>query len=366
MEPVRAAPSPAAAVESVRTAAIAAPAAEPGARLPRADLATVLARSSPAVTTATSLNALLDIWGEAPTPSELMSLPQALETLENRGLAVMPLRGASLATLQLFNYPAILELSALDGMPRFVLLTGLEGEDALITGIGDGLPLRVPFVQVEHHWGGDAWVAWRDFEDLPEILRPPLRGAPVIWLQQALGRMGFYDGALTGEFDAATIAGVRDLQASLQIQVDGTVGRVTKLRLYERLGLYAVPRLARARRGDRLSTILRALQRVEGEKGGDGETGGLRDGLVPRGEPLVRPGRARWRIGITAFFALLLLGFFLWWLIPTEEVGPPSEKSPPAIAAAPKPPSRASCSASAPTPTEARGRDRGGEAGRAG
>jgi general secretion pathway protein A len=243
VEPVRAAPIPGAAAESARTAAIAAPAPEPSTRLPRADLATALARSSPAVTTATSLNALLDIWGEAPTPSELMSLSQALAILKSRDLAVMPLRGASLATLQLFNYPAILELSALDGMPRFVLLTGLEGEDALITGIGDGLPLRVPFVQVEHHWGGDAWVAWRDFEDLPEILRPPLRGASVIWLQQALGRMGFYDGALTGELDAATITGVRDLQASLQIQVDGTVGRVTKIRLYERLGLYAVPRL---------------------------------------------------------------------------------------------------------------------------
>ena len=235
--------TPESTVESVRTAAIAAPAAGPDARRPRADMATVLARSSPAVTTATSLNALLDVWGETPTPSELMSLPQALETLENRGLAVMPLQGASLATLQLFNYPAILELSALDGMPRFVLLTGLEGGDALVTGLGDGLPLRVPFAQVERHWGGDAWVAWRDFEDLPEILRPPLHGAPVIWLQQALGRMGFYDGALTGEFDAATITGVRDLQASLQIQVDGTVGNITKMRLYERLGLYAVPRL---------------------------------------------------------------------------------------------------------------------------
>jgi len=229
--------------QPVRTAAIAAPALEPDARLPRAELATVLARSSPAVTTATSVNALLDIWGESPTGNELMSLPQALATLESRGLAVMPLRGASLATLELFNYPAILQLSALDGMPRFVLLAGLESGHALITGIGDGLPLRVPFARLGDHWGGDAWVAWREFEELPEILRPPLSGAPVIWLQKALGRMGFYDGVLTGEFDLATIKGIRDLQANLQIKVDGTVGRVTKLRLYERLGLYAVPRL---------------------------------------------------------------------------------------------------------------------------
>ena len=114
---------------------------------------------------------------------------------------------------------------------------------ALITGLGEGSPLRVSLAQVGDHWSGNAWVAWRDFEELPDILRPPLSGAPVIWLQQALGRMGFYDDAATGEFDAATIQGVRDLQASLQIEVDGTVGRVTKIRLYEKLGHYAVPRL---------------------------------------------------------------------------------------------------------------------------
>jgi hypothetical protein len=203
----------------------------------------MLARSSPAVTTATSLDALLEIWSEAPAGSELASLPQALATLEGKGLGVLALQRANIETLQLFNYPAILELSALDGMPRIVLLTGLEGEHALIAGLGEGLPLRVPLGQVRDHWTGDAWLAWRDFEELPAILRPPLGGAPVIWLQQALGRMGFYGEDPTGEFDAATIQGVRDLQASLQIGVDGTVGRVTKIRLYEKLGSYAVPRL---------------------------------------------------------------------------------------------------------------------------
>ena len=94
-----------------------------------------------------------------------------------------------------------------------------------------------------------------------------------------------------------------------------------------------------------MSTILRALQRVEGEKRvggekrGDGEMEGLREGLVPRGEPLVPPGRPRWQIGLTAFLTLVVLGFFLWWLIPTEEVGEPSATSPPVIAAPPEPPS---------------------------
>jgi hypothetical protein len=100
-----------------------------------------------------------------------------------------------------------------------------------------------------------------------------------------------------------------------------------------------------------LSTILRALQRVEGEKrvkgekrvegekGGDGEMEGLREGLVPPEEPAAPPARPRWRIGLAAILTLLVLGVFLWWLIPTDEVGEPSTTSPPVIAALPEPPS---------------------------
>lgn len=88
-----------------------------------------------------------------------------------------------------------------------------------------------------------------------------------------------------------------------------------------------------------MSTILRALQRLEKEKGGDCEMSGLGEGLAPRGEPPVRAGGARWRIGIAVFLVLLLGGFSLRWWLSAEEASQPSAESPPAIAAAPKPPS---------------------------
>jgi hypothetical protein len=92
-----------------------------------------------------------------------------------------------------------------------------------------------------------------------------------------------------------------------------------------------------------VSTILKALQRVEGEKGGDGgEADGLREGLVPQGEPLRRESGSRWRIGMISLLAAILLGFFLWWMIPTGEVVQPSAGLPPAVAAAPERPSEPS------------------------
>jgi hypothetical protein len=88
-----------------------------------------------------------------------------------------------------------------------------------------------------------------------------------------------------------------------------------------------------------VSTILRALQRVEGEKSREGEMGALREGVVPPGEPLVREGRRRWRIGLAVSLAGILLGFFLWWLIPAEEVTQPSARLPAETAPDPTAPS---------------------------
>ena len=89
-----------------------------------------------------------------------------------------------------------------------------------------------------------------------------------------------------------------------------------------------------------MSTILRALQRVEGEKSNTGEMGALREGVVPPGEPLVRERGRHWRFGVTASLAAILLGFVLWWMIPTGEVSRPSEQQLPPVATEPAPQSR--------------------------
>jgi hypothetical protein len=217
--------------------------------LQRVDLATELARISPAISVASSLDTLLRAWGERPMAAGLMSFEQALAGLEERGLGVLQLREADLGSLSRLNYPAILELSALDGVPRFVLLAELANGEALLAGFDRSGPRRVPAAQLKQLWTGRAWVAWRDFEDLPGIMRPPLSGPPVAWLQDSLSRMGFYAGAPTGEFDSATIEGVRALQTSLNVEVDGTVGEMTKARLYERLGFYRMPRLRKDHEG---------------------------------------------------------------------------------------------------------------------
>lgn len=86
-----------------------------------------------------------------------------------------------------------------------------------------------------------------------------------------------------------------------------------------------------------MSTILRALQRVEGEKSESGEMGALREGVVAPGEPLVRERGRHWRFGVTGSLVVILLGFFVWWMVPGEEASLPSDRSPAPVAAGPDP-----------------------------
>lgn len=86
-----------------------------------------------------------------------------------------------------------------------------------------------------------------------------------------------------------------------------------------------------------MSTILKALRRVEGERSDDSPATGLREGVVAQGAPPSRDRRPLWQIGLAALLVLLLLGFFVWWLIPTDETAPPLARAEPAVAARARP-----------------------------
>jgi hypothetical protein len=222
--------------------------------LPAESLDDAIAASSPAAATAEALRAVFAVWGATTeVPSYLPSLDDALVRLEGADFSVLALRNANLATLELFNHAALLRLRAIDGTPRTVLLIGLEGDQATLVGLHGDLPLRVPWAEVEPRWTRETWIAWRDFAHLPPVLAPGHRGEPVAWLQTTLESLGFLSPANhTGVFDEATRDAVREFQRSRSLAVDGTVGPLTKVILYQSLPELAIPRLVPVSRGEEL------------------------------------------------------------------------------------------------------------------
>ena len=224
------------------------PAAAP-APVPGPSLEQALAAVSPAAATGQALHELLRRWGSPADGPSFLSLDEALERLSGAEIAVLALRNANRATLELFNQASLLQLRAVDGALRTVLLTGLDGEQATLVGLTGDVPLQVPWSEVARYWTGDLHVAWRDFAKLPAMLGPGQRGEPVLWLQGSLQSLGFLsESDRSGIFDAATSDAVRSFQRSRHLTVDGNVGPLTKAMLYEALPDFAIPRLVRAPR----------------------------------------------------------------------------------------------------------------------
>jgi len=251
-------PAASAAALAVETASAQAPEAlravhEPAPPPPAFDLGVALARSSPAATAATSLDALLRRWGSDPLGADLLSLHQLVDLLENTGFAVLHLDDASFARLRAIDRPALIVLQPIDDAPRILLLAQLLDDTVRLEGLG-GEPLRVPASELERFWSGETLVAWRDHAALPPLLGIGDAGPSVRWLQESLAHLGFFAGALDGQFAAPTEAAVRAFQERESLPVDGWVGPLTKIRLYERLpGYGAPPRIASAPPGESLA-----------------------------------------------------------------------------------------------------------------
>jgi general secretion pathway protein A len=198
-----------------------------------------------------AVNALLELWAEPPLSVAPASLQDALDELSARGISVTPIPQADLEAVRRLGYPALLTLQAGSGETRTVALVSLDDGIAELSGVrtGGGV-LRVPVSAVEEQWSdGGAFVLWRSFHDVPEVIAEGDEGAGVLWLQEALGRLGHLDADITGRYDLDTVEGVQSFQRRHQLRADGVVGPLTLMLLFSELDEYAPPRLEVPGRG---------------------------------------------------------------------------------------------------------------------
>jgi general secretion pathway protein A len=250
-DPATPAPPPAVAAAAPGPAAAPAPAASaPAAGAPQQidDLAAALALRSPGACAAEAYAAVLDAWSlpRNPAAPAVLSFPQVVSQLAAHGLDVFSFSAADLEVLRALDHPVLLGIDAADGVRRIVALRELGDGEAELDGVVAGAPVRVPIDELRRIWFGDAHLVWRDFEPLPDVLRPGDAGKGVVWLQQALAEAGYSPGTPSGVFDANTEEAVRAFQTDRHLTADGAVGPLTKMGLYRALPRYAVPHVAGA------------------------------------------------------------------------------------------------------------------------
>ena len=142
----------------------------------------------------------------------------------------------NLTLLKSLNYPAIIELKR----PKhdkgvYTVLKKIVDDHVVMIGVKEEV---MPLGMFNDLWYGHAYIAWKDFENLPRVISPGTSSIAVSWLQHNLKYLNYFDGVENGLYDSKTREAVFKLQKEKNLYVDGIVGPQTKMVLYSLLDVY--------------------------------------------------------------------------------------------------------------------------------
>lgn len=193
-------------------------------------------------------NALLQLWNVAPieAPPPTTTAANLGKLAQQRGQQLFRFQGKLTGLLRL-NVPALLELQLPGGGKRYLALTGLDHGQLLVA---PALVGRTSFGAEELNgcWSGRGYLPWKNFLDIPPLLRQGSRGNQVSRLQTLLKGAGAYQGPITTVFDLATVAALKNFQRTRGIEPDGLPGNETLLLLYRCGGGFFPPGLTNKER----------------------------------------------------------------------------------------------------------------------
>jgi len=212
------------------------------------DLGGVLAKVNRRSSRTLAMKAVIDLWSGTPENSPLlndMEDDQAFFKVAARqnGLLIQRVERDFDFLLKL-NLPAVLEFYLQGGgTPRYLTLAKTNGEDVVLLGGAGEEGIQVDRDQLTSYWSRVAYVAWKDFLNLPGILSPQNSGDFILTLKMFMHELGYKDLDITPVYDDKTARAIKQVQRIHGIQVDGVVGPLTKIALYNEKTTLNIPRL---------------------------------------------------------------------------------------------------------------------------
>lgn len=144
------------------------------------------------------------------------------------------------------NLPAILKFrTSGEDVPAFLLLSRIEDGSFYFTGVGDGrnVELRATRDDIMEYWTGDAYIPWKNFFSINAEIPGDPPGESLITLKLMLRDIGYKEIDATPMYGTATRTAVRDVQLRNGLSVDGIVGSMTKIALYNEKEGLGIPHL---------------------------------------------------------------------------------------------------------------------------
>jgi general secretion pathway protein A len=150
----------------------------------------------------------------------------------------------SLDMLIRLNLPAILELFPTGSEePGYLTLSKIEGPDFIFGRPDENKVVVSDAEQINVYWSGIAYLPWKNFLSIWGTIPKNSNKDSIITLKLLLHELGFSDVELNDDYDDWTRRAIEGVQAKYGIPVDGFVGPLTKMILYQEKESFEIPRL---------------------------------------------------------------------------------------------------------------------------
>ena len=166
-------------------------------------------------------------------------------TTKSKGVSIQRLE-TNLDMLKRLNLPAILELFPTGSEePGYLTLSQIK-DDLYIFGSPDGsAPVVSGPAEINLYWSGIAYVPWKNYLSIWGIIPRNSTKDSIITLKLLLHELGYGGVALNDEYDQPTRLAIEEIQAKYGVPVDGFVGPLTKMILYQEKKAFEMPHLIR-------------------------------------------------------------------------------------------------------------------------
>jgi hypothetical protein len=165
---------------------------------------------------------------------------------EQNGFEIYRLEG-NLNLLFVLNLPAVLSFfESGAGSSRYLTLVRREGGKMTFAGAVEGEGMTLDTGELAACWTGVAYIPWKNFLSCRGTIPLGTTESSVLALKELLKNIG-YDGVEPGPvYDEGARAAVEAIQEKYGLPVDGIVGSLTKILLYNEQGIFNIPFLSKA------------------------------------------------------------------------------------------------------------------------
>lgn len=164
---------------------------------------------------------------------------------KQNGLLIHHIQG-DLTLLKKLNMPAIMEFYPPGGQtPRYLTLNRIDGPKVVLEGPSKRDEIVLEAGVLNFYWSGAAYIPWKNFLAYRGTIPIDSTKESIITLKMHLLDIGFDGIEISPSYDGKTRQAVKMIQTKYGIPVDGLVGPLTKIALYNEKKSLNIPHIVK-------------------------------------------------------------------------------------------------------------------------